>query len=127
MSNQKKTQEGTGSNMFVEERIYTLRPGRTGDFLKLYEEEALAIQLKHLRTMIGYYSSEFGPLNQIIHLWAFDDINRRVERRDRMMADPDWRHFVNKLLPLIEHQESRILRPAPFFRSKLAAIVQQID
>ena len=26
--------------MFVEERIYTLRPGRTGDFLKLYEEEA---------------------------------------------------------------------------------------
>jgi hypothetical protein len=54
--------------MFVEERIYTLQPGRTGDFLKLYEEEALAIQLKHLRTMVGYYSSEIGPLNQIIHL-----------------------------------------------------------
>jgi hypothetical protein len=112
--------------MFVEERIYTLQPGRTVDFFRLYEEEALAIQLKHLGTMVDYYSSEIGTLNQVIHLWAFDDTNQRIERRGRMIADPDWSKVLNRLLPLVEHQESRILRPAPFFRSKLAAITRQV-
>lgn len=111
--------------MFVEERIYTVHPGRTKDFLKLYEEEALAIQLKYLPTMIGYYSSEIGTLNQVIHLWAFDDINQRMQCRDRMMADIDWQVVLKKLLLLIEHQEARILRPASFFAPKLEAMVRE--
>jgi hypothetical protein len=51
--------------MFVEERIYTVHPGRTKDFPKLYEEEAMEIQSRYLQKLIGYHSSEIGTLNQV--------------------------------------------------------------
>ncbi|MGF6530442.1 hypothetical protein P3T20_001216 [Paraburkholderia sp. GAS206C] len=51
--------------MFVEERIYTVHPGRTKDFPKLYEEEVMEIQPRHLQKLIGYHSSEIGTLNQV--------------------------------------------------------------
>ncbi|CAN7759817.1 NIPSNAP family protein [Caballeronia sp. LjRoot31] len=109
--------------MFVEERIYTIIPGKTPDFLKLYEEEGMAIQARHLPAMVGYYSSDIGTLNLIVHLWAFDDINQRVALRAQMVADPDWRDYLKKLMPLILHQESRMLRPAPFFEGRLQTII----
>lgn len=110
--------------MFVEERIYTLVPGKAPDFLKLYEEEGMAIQARHLPYMVGYYSSEIGTLNLIVHLWAFDDINQRVKLREQMVADPDWQDYLKKLMPLIVDQQSRILRPAPFFVERLQTLVE---
>lgn len=110
--------------MFVEERIYTVQPGKAPDFLKLYEEEGMAIQARHLPHMVGYYSSEIGTLNLIVHLWAFRDINERVRLREQMVADPDWQDYLKKLMPLIVDQQSRILRPAPFFEARLQRLVE---
>ena len=109
--------------MFVEERIYTVQPGKAPEFLKLYEQEGMAIQLRYLPAMVGYYTSDIGTLNLIVHMWAFEDLNQRVERRTRMFADPDWNNYLKKLMPLILHQESRILKPAPFFEGRLQAII----
>ncbi|TDV35614.1 NIPSNAP protein [Paraburkholderia caballeronis] len=109
--------------MFVEERIYTVQPGKAPDFLKLYEEEGMAIQARHLPYMVGYYTSEIGTLNLIVHLWAFDDINQRVRLREQMVADPDWQNYLKKLMPLIVDQQSRILRPASFFEPRLRVLV----
>ncbi len=109
--------------MFVEERIYTVVPGKAPDFLKLYEEEGMAIQARYLPAMVGYYTSDIGTLNLVVHQWAFDDINQRVEARTKMIADPDWQRYLDKLMPLILHQESRMLVPAPFFKSRLDAVV----
>jgi hypothetical protein len=109
--------------MFVEERIYTLVPGKAPEFLRLYETEGMAIQARHLPAMVGYYSSDIGALNLIVHLWAFEDINQRVAMRATMVADPDWQAYLKKLMPLILQQESRVLVPAPFFAERLNAMV----
>lgn len=109
--------------MFVEERIYTVVPGKAPDFLKLYETEGMAIQARHLPAMVGYYSSDIGALNLIVHQWAFEDINQRVAMRAGMVADPDWQAYLKKLMPLILQQESRMLVPAPFFAERLQTMV----
>lgn len=109
--------------MFVEERIYTLQPGKVPAYLKLYEEEGLAIQSRILPAMVGYYSTEIGPLNVIVHMWAYEDLKQRAECRARMMADPGWQAYMPKVQPLIISQETRILSPAPFFAAKLAAML----
>jgi len=109
--------------MFVEERIYTVVPGKAPDFLKLYENEGMAIQARYLPAMVGYYSSDIGTLNLIVHQWAFEDVNQRVEARACMVADPDWQAYLVKLMPLILHQESRMLVPAPFFQKRLASMI----
>lgn len=50
--------------MIVEQRIYTLYSGKTAEYLRLYEAEGLAIQRPILGNLIGYFSTEIGPLNR---------------------------------------------------------------
>lgn len=103
------------SPMLVEERTYTTHPGKWRDYLQLYEAEGLEPQKRILGRMVGYYTSEIGELNQIVHLWAYQDLNERAERRARLLADPAFSAYVKKMLPLLQKQESRILRPTSFF------------
>ncbi len=110
--------------MIVEERIYTLEPGKVADYLKAYGEEGIRIQVGHLGNMLGYYYTEIGPLNVVVHMWAYEDLNQRAERRARMLADPAWIAYTKKVQPYLRNQESRILNPAPFFGKKLDAMIQ---
>lgn len=101
--------------MIVEQRTYTTHPGKTRDYLALYEAEGLAIQRRILGRMVGYYTTELGPLNQIVHMWAYEDLNERAARREALMADPGWKQYVARMLPFLQNMESKILLPAPFF------------
>jgi hypothetical protein len=104
--------------VIVEERIYTLHPGQAGAYLKAYESEGMAIQKPILGRMVGYYQTEFGTLNQVIHLWAYEDLAERTEKRARLQADARWQAYVAKVRPLILRQENKLLLPAPFLKVK---------
>ena len=101
--------------MLVEQRTYTAHPGKWRDYLVLYEAEGLAIQKRILGRMVGYYTTEIGTLNQIIHLWAYEDLNERAEQRETLLADPGWKAYAAKMLPLLQSMESKILLPTRFF------------
>jgi hypothetical protein len=100
--------------MIVEERIYTLAIGKAPEYLALYEAEGLATQKPILGRMLGYFYTEFGPLNQIIHLWAYEDLADRARRRAELAAHPAWQAYLAKIRPLIVSQENKLLTPAPF-------------
>ena len=100
--------------MIVEERTYTLEVGKVPEYLRLYEEEGLAIQTRILPRMVGYFHTEVGTLNQVVHLWAYEDFEERTRKRAELFSDEEWKAYVAKVRPLILHQENRILIPAPF-------------
>jgi hypothetical protein len=100
--------------MIVEERIYTLYHGTVPDYLAAYEKEGFAIQKEHLGNLVGYFSTDIGPLNQIVHMWAYRDLADRNARRKKLQADPRWQTYRKKVAPFIQHQENKILVPAPF-------------
>lgn len=101
--------------MLVEQRTYTTHPGKWRDYLALYEAKGLAIQRRILGRMVGYYTTESGALNQIVHMWAYEDMADRERRRAELMADADWLAYVREMLPLLISQESRFLKPTRFF------------
>ena len=100
--------------MFVEERIYTLETGKVPEYLRLYEQEGLAIQTRILPRMVGYFSTEFGPLNQIVYMWAYDSLDERTQKRAELNADEGWKAYIAKIRPLILRMENKLLVPAPF-------------
>jgi hypothetical protein len=102
--------------MLVEQRTYTTHPGRLRDYLALYEAEGMATQHRILGRMVGYYFSEVGELNQVVHLWAYESFEERLERRAKLLADPQFKAYVQKMLPLLVKQESKLLRPTSFFQ-----------
>jgi len=109
--------------MIVEERIYRMKTGKALEYIKAYEQEGLAIQRPILGNLVGYYSTEIGPLNTIVHLWAYEDLADRARRRAQLGADARWQAYLQKVAGLAEVQENRILNPAPFFEPMLRAML----
>ena len=100
---------------FVEMRTYRLVPGGHAQWFKHYEELAMDVQKKILGNRVGYYNTEHGPLNEIVHMWGYDSLDDRLARRKELFEQPEWNEFIPKVRPLMETQESRIMIPAPFF------------
>lgn len=98
--------------MFVEQRIYTLVPGGTAEYVQVYEACGRAVQERLLGTMLGYYTREIGELNQLVYLWPFESLDERTRRRTALMADPDFKAFRGKIRHLVVKQENSLLLPA---------------
>lgn len=100
--------------MIVEMRTYTLHVGAVPQYLKLYQEEGLPIQKPILGNLLGYFFTEIGPMNQVVHMWGYSDLNDRQKRRAEMVAKPAWQAYIKKSRLLIVNQETKILNCAPF-------------
>lgn len=111
--------------MWVEQRVYRLLPGRAQEYLALYEAKGMKPQRRHLKHMLGYYISEFGALNEIVHLWGHHSLDERDKNRAAMRADPEFQAYWQEVRLMIVSQESRILRPAPFFEQQLARMLAE--
>ncbi|WP_168787957.1 NIPSNAP family protein [Paraburkholderia aromaticivorans] len=100
--------------MIVEERIYTVLPGKMKAFLTLVEHEGLPIQRPYLGEPLGYFTTETGELNQVVHWWGYESMADREQRRAQLSADPGWIEFAPKVLSLLARMENRILLPTAF-------------
>jgi hypothetical protein len=102
--------------MIVDLRTYTMVPGRLRPYLKLYEAEGLPIQLRHLGKLVGYFVTEVGTLNQVVSMWAYDDMADRERRRNAMEDDPEWVVYRKKSAETgnVQHQESKLLLSVSF-------------
>jgi hypothetical protein len=101
--------------VIVEQRTYTFHPGRLNAFLDLYTAEGRALHEQYLPPPLGYYISESGLLNQVVSLWGYASCDERSRLRAQLFEDSRWLAYVDKVRPLMASQESRLLRPAPFF------------
>ena len=100
--------------MIFEMRTYTLHPGQVANYLRIYEAEGFPTQSRILGRLIGYYSTEIGNVNQVVHLWGYDSFEERTRRRAALFADPVWLAYIPKVVGMIAAQESKILSPARF-------------
>ena len=100
--------------MIVELRTYAIRPGAVKTFLDLYEAGPLEIQRSTLGNLLGYFVTETGSLNNVVHMWGYADLEDRKRRRDALAADTQWQKFLAAVFPLLLSQESVMLRPTDF-------------
>lgn len=101
--------------MFVEQRTYVLHTGvRLSDYLEAYETIGLPAQRRILGGFLGYFVSDIGTLNQLMHLWAYESLDQRDERREALAMDPDWQRCLSIIRPMIMTMENTIFKPATF-------------
>ncbi len=109
--------------MIIEMRSYTVLPDRLARWLKLWETTALPVQSEVMGGFLGMYLTEIGPLNEVVHLWRFDSLAEREQRRAVLEADPRWAEYrrqVEALAPITQ-MTSRILKPTAFSPDLVAA------
>ena len=102
--------------MYYELRTYTLDPLKMADWLSLYQSHALEVQSEHLGNLVGFFTSEFGEVNQVVHIWGYASLDERMARRAAMAADPRLAEFSrrNRELGAVLRLQSRMLRPTGF-------------
>jgi hypothetical protein len=97
-------------------RTYTLRVGAMAEAVKLYQEIGFpALQKgKHDKKLVGYFQADTGTINQLLHLWKFDDDADRRAHWAAVYANKDFvEGFAVNLRPLLITQEVKLLREAP--------------
>lgn len=98
-------------------RTYTLQVGKMGEAVRLYQEFGYPALHRggHDRKLVGYFQADTGTINQIVHLWKFDDDADRRVHWAAVFADKDFVDgFALKLRPLVVTQEVRLLTAAPW-------------
>lgn len=97
-----------------EKRTYSVTVGRMAEVVKLYSEVGwpLLEAAGSREYLIGYFTSDTGPLSQLIHLWRFADDADRREFWRRFSADEGIQRFVSELRPMLQSQDVQLLHPA---------------
>src|SRR5713101_8419010 len=98
-------------------RTYTLRVGAMGEAVKLYQELGFpALQRGGQdKKLVGYFQSDTGTINQLVHLWKFDDDADRRAHWASVFANRDFvEGFAAKFRPLLMTQEVKLLHAAPW-------------
>jgi len=98
--------------MIYELRTYTFHAGKLPAYLKLQEEVGRPTRGDDYGKCHGYWTAEFGQLNQVWHLWSYDSLDDRARQRDRLAQNARWTtDYVPNVRPLLMRQDIRFLNP----------------
>jgi hypothetical protein len=95
--------------MIYEFRTYDIKPGTLSEVEKRYGEAYE--KRKKLSELFAFWHTEIGPLNQIIHVWAYKDLEERGRIRSEAVKAKVWPPAIGEFLL---NQKSEIFLPAPF-------------
>ena len=94
--------------MIYEIRTYSTKPGKVVEY-EAHFAEAYPTREKY-SPLYGWWHTEIGPLNQLVHMWAYESLQQRADTRTAAAKDPSGKwppHSTDLLLS----QENDILMP----------------
>jgi len=98
--------------MIYELRTYTLKAGTVAEVARNAGAVARAIRKDDYGRLEGYWTSDIGPLNQVLHLWSYADLNERQRLRGELAANARWTsEYVPLIRPHLVRQDIRLLNP----------------
>jgi hypothetical protein len=101
----------TDTGNVYELRTYRAHTGRAPEWAALFKA-ILPTREKYMRR-VGFWQTEIGPLNEVVHLWVFRDLSERTALRAKLGQDPDWQAFLKPSVPLLAQMQSIILLASP--------------
>ncbi|HEY4372770.1 MAG TPA: NIPSNAP family protein [Burkholderiales bacterium] len=95
--------------MIYEMRTYDLKSRTQAEVVKRFGEAYE--KRKELSPLAAFFTTEIGPLNQIIHIWPYKDFEERTRVREESVAKGIW---PPKISEFIVNMRSEIFIPFPF-------------
>ena len=95
-------------------RTYDVVVGKMAQVVELYKTEGWPALAKHPNRLVGYFTGDIGGLNQLIHLWKFEDDADRREFWSGVFSDAEFMAFAGKLRPLVQSQQNKLVLRAPW-------------
>jgi hypothetical protein len=98
--------------MIHELRTYTVTQGSLPEMIRNSSTVSREIRGDNYGKLEGYWATEIGPLNRVVHLWTYTDLNERARLRAELAKNERW---VKEYMPLnsaiLVRQDIRLLNP----------------
>jgi hypothetical protein len=95
-------------------RTYNVIVGKMAEVVALYKTQGWPAVARHPDRLVGYFTGDVGALNQLVHLWKFEDDADRRAFWAGVFADEQFMAFARQLRPLLASQENKLLMAAPW-------------
>src|SRR5437016_1746119 len=95
--------------MIYEIRTYRIAPGSLAEVEKIFGEAYE--HRKKYSALTAFWHTEIGPLNEIVHMWAYQDLAERAKIRAAAAKDPNW---PPKIAEFVREQRAEIVTPFAF-------------
>jgi hypothetical protein len=95
-------------------RTYNVIVGKMAEVVALYKTQGWPAVARHPDRLVGYFTGDVGALNQLVHLWKFEDDADRRAFWAGAFADEQFMAFARQLRPLLASQENKLLMAAPW-------------
>jgi hypothetical protein len=114
--------------MINELRIYTLKAGMAPEVAKNSGNVARDIRGDNYGKLEGYWLTEIGPLNQVVHLWSYESLNDRQRLRAELQKNKRWtEEYLPLIRPHLLRQDIRLLNPmAPLVKPATSGNVYEL-
>lgn len=99
--------------MIYEFRSYTLRPGTLQEFLKRFGD-ALPMR-ERLSKLAAFWYTEIGPLNEVIHVWPYEDAAERSKIRAEAVKGGKWPPATGEFIRTMKAEIFEIMPCSPAF------------
>ena len=100
--------------MIIEMRTYILKPASLRKFLDIYNNDIRKTHVSILGNQIGFFYTEFGELNKVVHLYGYDSYEDREKRRELLSKNKDFINYLDKVKDIILHMKNEVMIPADF-------------
>ncbi len=95
-------------------RTYDVIVGKMAEVVELYKTAGWPALARHPDRLVGYFTGDIGALNQLVHLWKFDDDADRRAFWAGVFGDAAFMDFARQLRPLLASQSNKLLLAAPW-------------
>jgi hypothetical protein len=100
--------------MIIEMRTYDIQVGKLNEFINIYDNDIREIHTSILGNQLGFFYTEIGSLNQVIHLYGYDTYEDRERRRKVLSKNESFLKYIVKVKGLILSQTNQLLNPTSF-------------
>ena len=101
-------------------RTYDIAMGKTPEYMAAVREVALPVRESYGVKLAGWYYTDIGALNKVVHIWAYRDYTHFEEAREAFRTDERWLNdYVPRVKGIVLRQENQIMRASEFFESML--------
>ena len=90
-------------------RVYDVEVGRTRELVQLMTSN-LHFREKYSPNF-GVWTPFTGPVERVIHLWAYRDFEHRIRVQEGARSDPDWMAYLDAVRPLITTMAVTVMTP----------------
>src|SRR5947207_13786866 len=96
--------------MIHELRTYTLMQGKQGEYRKPNQQVGRKVRGDKYGKLEGSWTTEFGRLNQFVHLWNYPSLDERDRLRGELSKNDEWtKGYVPQIRAMLQGQDNKNL------------------